>query len=124
MLTVSIYFLIAIVFCQSSVLLLRDERFAAQSVIALGVACVLFVFWFLLENPWQDFPDRNVASVLLGLWIVTVPIAVLSVLSFGFSRLRHAFWRHLGVRLGSAAVVYLYPWFVLLSVCASGLDCI
>ena len=124
MLSVSIYLLIAIVFCEGSVLLLRDRLFAAQAVVALSAVCVLFVSWFFLENPWQVLPERKVAITLLGLWIVAIPIAVLSILSFGFSKLRHAFWRHLGVLLSSAAIAYIYPWFVLLSICASGLDCI
>ena len=115
---------LAIAFCEASVLLLGDRRYAAQPVIALVVACALFVSWLVLENPWQVFPDKKFASVLLGVWIATVPVAVLSVLAFGFSRICHAFWRHLGVLLASGGVVYLYPWFALLSVCASGLDCI
>lgn len=124
MFTVSIYLLIAIVFSEGAVFFFRERLYAAQTVIALGAVCVLFASWFLLENPWQVLPERKVATTMLGLWIVAVPIAVLSILSFGFSKLQHAFWRHLGVLLSSAAIVHVYPWFVLFSICASGLDCI
>jgi hypothetical protein len=116
--------LAAIVFSEASLLLLSDERFAAQSILALGTVCVLFLSWFLVEDPWHVVPDRKITTVLLGLWTVSGPVIVLSVLSFAFSRLRHPLWRHLGVLLASVAVVYLYPMFALLSVCASGIDCI
>ena len=114
----------AIIFCEDSVLLLRDERFAAQAVFALSTVCVLFVSWFLLENPWYVLPEKKATTTLLGFWIVTVPIALFSAFSFGLSKLRHSFWRHVGVLVVSAVVVHFYPWFVLWSICVSGLDCL
>jgi cellulose synthase/poly-beta-1,6-N-acetylglucosamine synthase-like glycosyltransferase len=116
--------LAAIVFCEASLLLLSDGRFTAQSILALSTVCVLFLSWFLVEDPWHVVPDKKVTTVLLGLWTVSVPVIVLSVLSFGFSRLRHPLWRHLGVLLASVAVVCFYPMFALLSVCASDIDCL
>ena len=131
MLTAFILFVLAVLFCQGSVLLLSDQRYAAQAAAAIGVACVLFVcsfglyeFAFESEELLQAYPHRKAASVLLRLWTATVPTVVLSVLAFGFSRLRRALWGHLGVLFASAAVVYVYPLFLLISVCASGLDCI
>lgn len=124
MLDFLMYALLAIFFCEVALLLFLQRRYRAQAVTAVFTVCLLFALWVKVETPWQVFPDRKVASLLLGLWTVAAPVAVLSVLSLGLSKLHQPIWRHLVVFLLGPAVTYFYPWLVLWSVCASGLDCI
>lgn len=119
-----IYALVAIVFCEVALLFFAEKRYAVQAVMAIATVCLLFALWIWVETPWQIFSERKAASSLLGIWIVAAPVAVLSVLALCLSKLRQPIWRHLGVLVLGPGVVYVYPWFVLSSVCASGLDCV
>jgi hypothetical protein len=124
MLSLVVYVLIALIYCEVALLFFEQKRYARQGILAAVTVCVLFALWSWFETPWQVFPDRRMASSLLGLWTVAIPVAVLSVLALGASKLRRPSLRHLAVFLLCPIIVYLYPWFALISVCVSGLDCI
>ena len=116
--------LIALVFSEAALLLLEQKRYALQAVLAALTVGVMLALWFWFETPWTLFPERKIAVSLLGFWTVAVPIVVLSALSFGASKLTSPVFKHLVILLIGPIVVYAYPLFALLSVCASGLACI
>ncbi len=124
MLSFVVSVLVALIFCELALLLLGQKRYAHQVALAAVTALVLFGLWFWYETPWKLFPGRKVASSLLGFWTVVVPVVVLSALSLGASRFERPVVKHLVVLVVCPIVVYAYPLFALMSVCASGLDCI
>jgi hypothetical protein len=124
MLSLVVWVLIALAFCEAALLLLDQKRYALQAVLAAVTVGVLLALWFWFETPWRLFPERKVTTSLLGFWTVAVPVVVLSALSFGASKVTRPFFKHLVILLICPIVVYAYPLFALMSVCASGLDCV
>jgi len=116
--------LVAVLFCEFTLLLLGQKRYAHQAVLASVTALVLLGLWFWYETPWELFPDRKVAASFLGFWTAAVPVVLFSALSFGASKFKRQVLKHLVILLICPIVVYAYPLFALMSVCASGLDCI
>jgi hypothetical protein len=124
MLSIVVWISLAVIFCEAALLLFEQRRYALQLLLATVTAGIDLALWFWIETPWTLFPESKTTASLLGLWMVTVLVVVLSGLSFGASRLKSPVLKHLVILLICPIVMYAYPWFVLMSVCASGLDCI
>ena len=110
--------------CEGAMWLFVRERYVTQAVLALLLAALLSAAWLWVESPSFAFEQRPFASTAVVAWMVAVPVALLSIVSLALVKLSRAGWRHFGVVIFCAVLVGVYPLFVLLSVCWSGIDCI
>jgi hypothetical protein len=126
MLSVLILFVATIVFAEASVLLFRKQMLIAQLYFAVGVAALHLLFSFLLSSPWQAQAhiESDIRLLALNLWSASAPIILVSLLAFMLSKVDMAVLRHVILIFFCIAIVFAYPWFLLLSICASGLDCV
>ena len=117
------HYVLALVYLEGAVYFgARKRSFVALwAVGAIGVF-LLLLYWS--SDPSYARETRPFAFFIVMLWIVAVPVMVLSAVSLLLNRVRRLAMQQVLI-VGTAAVaVFFWPLFALYSVCASGLDCL
>lgn len=116
-------YLLAIVYLEGAVYLVR-RQWGLLALWACGAIISLLILEYLSSGPSYIRETRPLASLSVMLWIVGVPVAVLTGASFLLVRVRGLAIRQVLVLVTAIVVVFSWPGFALYSVCASGLDCL
>lgn len=117
-------FTMSIIFAEGFSALVRRKG----CLIQLGFVCVALVIgvlaFYYLEGTTNPRVLRPIAYFGFVLWSVAVPVVVLAAAAHAIGRIQTVLLRHICLMLGSMCVALIWPFFVLSSLCASGLDCI
>jgi hypothetical protein len=90
----------------------------------LGTIGFLLYIEYWSSGPSYAREARPVLSFFVMLWIVSVPVGILSAASLLIRRARRRAVQQMLVLVAVTLVVFFWPLFALHSVCASGLDCL
>lgn len=117
------FYLLALVYSEGAVYLV-SHRPRFLWLWAVGAIGLLLYLEYWSTGPSYVLETRPFAFFLVMLWIVSVPVAVVSATSFLIARVRRHVVQQILILATSAAVVFFWPEFALFSVCTSRLDCL
>ncbi len=114
----------ALVFAEVSLYFAARRWFRVVVLIGVATCGSLVVLDYALQPPSYAMQVQPVAYFLVILWVIGVPLAILSAAALLLAQVAWPIWRHLGLLLISVGVIAALPLFGLWSMCASGVDCI
>jgi hypothetical protein len=118
------WLLAALLFAEVSAYCASRRLFQLQISIGAVAFVVLLVFQYAKQSTPYAVQTRPYAYFLVWAWVTAVPLATLTLGAALLARIPSTAWRQVGLAVLSLGVTVALPWFMLLSVCASGFDCI
>ena len=116
--------LAALSFVEVSAFCAARKFFRFQLLIgaAAFVSCV--VLFYATDPPSYAKLTRPFAYFLVVVWVTAIPLVALSAGATLLVKVRATVWRQLGLTALSVGVIAALPFFALMSICASGVDCV
>lgn len=117
------FYVFAIAYAEAAVCVFA-RRLRLLVLWAAGAIAVLMFLEYWTSGPSYVHETRPLAEFIMFLWIVSVPVALLSAVALLATHAKRVAVQQALIILTATATVFFWPAFALYSVCASGLDCL
>lgn len=118
------FWIVALAYAQFALFCSRRRLVKWLIFVAVAVVIGLMVLEDRTAGPSGAKENWPIATLLVGIWVMTVPVAILSGGALAISRLTKELWRQVSLIFLVLLTMFFWPIFALFSVCASGIDCL
>jgi hypothetical protein len=100
-------------------------RISRRTAVTIGgfVVILLVMALYATSPPSQLGPIEAVVYLLVSIWVVAVPLAIIGFIARRLAGADPLIWKHVGLVVVSLLAAGIWPIFGLFSICTVGVGC-